>query len=127
MCTACRAELEQMESALMQFRSAMRDPANSVPAPIWQEPTPTAPWYSWPRLVLVAAAMMILVAVPVSWRARERQQAAQAARAAIADSQLLESVDSAISKAIPEPMEPLVSLVSWNSATQEQNQKAQRQ
>jgi hypothetical protein len=45
----------------------------------------------------------------------------------MADSQLLESVDSEISQAVPEPMEPLVTLATWNSSSTEQNQKAQRQ
>jgi hypothetical protein len=47
-----------------------------------------------------------------------RQQeatSAAATAAALADSQLLERVDSAISQGVPEPMEPLVSLVTWNS------------
>jgi anti-sigma factor RsiW len=123
-CPRCSAELEQLEAALTQFRTAMREPAFSVVTPEWREPEASSPWYSWPRLVLAIAALLILVALPLSWRARVRQQAAQAA---LADSQLLESVDSAISQAVPEPMEPLVSMVSWNSSSTDQNQKAPRQ
>ena len=131
-CGECRAELEQLETALSQFRSAMREPAISAPPPMWREPASPAPWFSWPRLVLAVAMLLILVAVPVSWRARThelgvREQAVRelAAQAALADSQLLESVDSAISQAVPEPMEPLVSLVAWNSSSAEKNQNAQ--
>jgi anti-sigma factor RsiW len=123
-CAECGAELAQLETALAQFRAAMREPALSPVPPAWREPAPNSPWYSWTRLVLATAVLLILVAVPVSWRARIREQAAQAA---LADSQLLESVDSAISQAVPEPMEPLVSLVNWNSNSTDQNQKAQRQ
>jgi predicted anti-sigma-YlaC factor YlaD len=125
-CAACRGELAQMESALSQFRTAMRDPANSVPPPDWREPDPSAHWYSWsPRLALIAAALVILVAAPISWRVRLHEQAVRE-QAALADSQLLESVDSEISQAVPEPMEPLVTLATWNSSSAEQNQKAQR-
>ena len=123
-CARCRAELQQLESALTQFRAAMREPAFSVVTPEWREPESDSPWHSWPRLVLAIAALLILVALPLTWRARVREQAAQAA---LADSQLLERVDSAISQAVPEPMAPLVSLVSWNSSSQDQNQKTPRQ
>jgi anti-sigma factor RsiW len=126
-CTACRAELEQLESALSHFRTAMREPADSVAPTAWREPASQTPWHSWPSLLLAVAALLVLVAVPLSWQARERQLAAESAQAALADSQLLESVDSAISKAVPEPMEPLVSMVSWNANSSDQNQKAQPQ
>jgi hypothetical protein len=122
-CAECRGELEQLETALGQFRTAMREPASAAPRPAWRAPE-IAPWFSWPRLVLAGAALLLLVAVPLSWRAHAREQSAQAA---LADSQLLESVDCEISQAVPEPMEPLVSLVSWNSSSADQNQKAQRQ
>lgn len=123
-CEECRAQLEQMETALAQFRTAMRGSSSSAPPPVWQEAPSRDPWYAWPRLVLAAAVLLILVALPVTWRARVRERAAEAA---LADSQLLERVDSAISRAVPEPMEPLVSLVTWNSGTTEKNRKASRQ
>jgi hypothetical protein len=78
---------------------------------------------------LTGAALLVLAAVPVTWRVRIHEQAlrAQAAQIALADSQLLESVDAEISQAVPQPMEPLVSLATWNSSSTEQNQKSQRQ
>jgi hypothetical protein len=123
-CTECHAELEQMESALVQFRTAMRQAGGSAPPPGWREPATGGAWYSWPRLGVAAAALLILVALPVAWRVRTQERAAEAA---LADSQLLERVDSAISRAVPEPMEPLVNLVTWNSGPAEKNQKVQRQ
>lgn len=122
-CHACRAELEQLEAALVQFRASVRESSAVIP-PVWREPDNRAAWLSWPRLVLAAAALLILVALPISWRSRAQERAAEAA---IADSQLLERVDSAISQAVPEPMEPLVSLVTWNSAGAEQNRKVEKQ
>jgi hypothetical protein len=132
-CAECRAELTHMENALSQFRTAMREQASVVPAPAWRQPEPRpAAWFSWTRMVLTATALLVLAAVPVTWRVHVheqalREQADQSARSALADSQLLETVDAEISQAVPQPMEPLVTLATWNSSSTEQNQKAQGQ
>jgi hypothetical protein len=120
-CDECRVELEQLESTLVQFRAAVCD-GSSAPAPAWRQPAPR-PWFPWARMVLAAATLLILVALPVYWSARTRERKAEAARA---DTQLLEQVDSAISRAVPEPMEPLVNLVTWNTGPAEKNQKVER-
>jgi len=124
MCAECRAELGQMEAALSKFRTAMRSTAISAPPPVWQQAPSRNRWYSWPRLVVATMALLILVALPITWRVRVQQRAAETA---LADSQLLERVDSAISQAVPQPMEPLVSLVAWNSGTADRSQKAQKE
>ncbi|HUB83270.1 MAG TPA: hypothetical protein VMB03_30925 [Bryobacteraceae bacterium] len=126
-CAACRGELAQIESTISQFRTAMRDPANLAPAPEWRIPAPFASWFTWPRVVLTATALAALLAMPISWRVRTHEQALreQAVRAAQADAQLLESVDSEISQAVPETMQPLVTLATWNSSSAKQHQKAQ--
>jgi hypothetical protein len=62
--------------------------------------------------------------LPLYWTARSRERAAESARA---DTLLLEQVDSAISRAVPEPMEPLVNLVAWNSSPVENKRKVERQ
>ena len=121
-CGRCRAELEQLETTLAQFGGAVRDWSAAAP-PAWRQPVSLSPRFSWPRMVLAATTLLILVALPVYWSARARQRAAEAARA---DAQLLEQVDSAISRAVPEPMEPLVNLVTWNSSPGEKNQKVER-
>jgi anti-sigma factor RsiW len=118
-CAACRAELGQLENAIAQFRTAMREPASYEPPPAWRQPQPRpAPWFSRPRLALTAAALLVLGALPVTWRVRTHEQALreQAAQSALADSRLLESVDAEISQAVPQPMEPLVTLATWNSS-----------
>jgi len=119
----CRAELEQLETVLVQFRAAVRAAGNSASPPAWREAASRGPWFSWPRLVLGAATLLILVALPIGWRVRVQERAAAAA---LADSQLLERVDSAVSQAVPEPMEPLVNLVAWNAGGVEKNRKEQR-
>jgi anti-sigma factor RsiW len=123
-CGECRSELEQLESTLVQFRGALGEWSGSAAPPAWRQPVSRSLWLSWPRLILAAAALLVLVALPVSWRARVRERAAETERA---DSQLLERVDSAISRAVPEPMEPLVNLVAWNSSPAQKNRKVERQ
>jgi len=114
--------VEKLESTLAQFRMAVRELGRSAPA--WRNAPSRVPRFTWPRLVLATAALLILVAAPIAWNAQERERAAETA---LADSQLLERVDFAISRAVPEPMEPLVTLVTWNASAPERNQKGVKQ
>jgi hypothetical protein len=125
-CDECRAELGQLETALAQFRGAVREWSGSATPPAWRQPAARGPWFSWQRLVMAAAALCVLLVLPVYWSIRARERAEQAA-AARADALLLERVDSAISRAVPEPMEPLVNLVTWNSSPAENAKKLERQ
>src|SRR5208283_5891399 len=72
------------------------------------------------RWALVAAALLVLAAVPVHRNAQERQRQAEIARA---DALLLEQVDAEVSRAVPRPMEPLVKLVSWDFSSTIQNEE----
>lgn len=121
-CDECRAELAQLETTLRQFRGAVREWSGSATPPAWRQPAPRHSWFSWPRLALAAATLCILLALPVYWTIRGRERAEQAA-----DAQLLEQVDSEISRAVPEPMEPLVNLVTWNASPAENKKKLERQ
>jgi hypothetical protein len=124
-CDECRGQLEQLESTLSQFRGAVRDWSGSTTStPDWQQPLSPAAWFSWPRVVLSAVLLFVMVTAPLYWTARQRQRALEAERA---DTQLLEQVDSEISRAVPEPMEPLVNLVTWNSSPAEMKKQAERQ
>jgi len=125
-CDECRTELAQMETTLRQFRGAVREWSDSVVPPAWQPPAYRGPWFTWPRMMLAAATLCILLALPVWWNVRARERAEQAA-AARADAQLLERVDSEISQGVPEPMEPLLNLVTWNSNPAENKRKVERQ
>lgn len=117
-CGECRAQLEQLETTLSQFRGAMR--SVSAPAPVWEQPRGSS-WLSWPRLALAAAMLFLLISAPVFWNMRARQRA----EAARADAQLLEQVNFEISRAVPEPMEPLVNLATWNSNSGDEKRKAE--
>jgi hypothetical protein len=111
-CPRCRGEVSEIEDVLAQFRSSARSVESPIPA--------LAPSHRmmWPRLVAVAAAAALLVAAPVYREHRQRERAARDRQ----DAQLLQQVDAEISRAVPGSMDPLVSLVSWNSASTERNQ-----
>ncbi|MDR3699705.1 MAG: hypothetical protein P4L56_08740 [Candidatus Sulfopaludibacter sp.] len=103
-CGKCRARVTGFEDVLAQFRGAVR--SVSAPVPVWRARRSLV----WPRLVAVAAIALLLL-VPL-YREREARR-----RAAIEqqDTQLLQQVDAGISRAVPDAMDPLVKMVSWNS------------
>ena len=119
-CRECRAQLDELEATLTQFRGAMRSVSGSTLPPAWQPPAP-ASWFSWSRVALAAAVLLLLALIPLYWTARERARAAQAE-----DALLLEHVNSELSRAVPETMEPLVDL-AWNSNSGNDKQRAIRQ
>ena len=123
-CHECRSELDQLEATLLQFRGAVRECSGSAAPMAWRNPGARNVWLSWQRLALAAATLILLVTLPLYWSARERARAAEAARA---DALLLEQVDSAISRAVPAPMEPLVNLATWNSSPLEKKRNAESQ
>src|ERR1039458_3569997 len=129
-CSQCGAELARMEAALALFRGSVRhwsDRQVRVPRPL----APTrrsrgSPARNLPvRWALVAAALLVLAAVPIYRNAQDRQRQAEIARA---DALLLEQVDAEVSRAIPRPMEPLVKLVSWDfSSTDGSDEKTRNE
>jgi hypothetical protein len=122
-CSECGAEVARMEAALGLFRDSVRhwsDGQVRVPRPLTPEPRPQPI-----RWVLVAAALLVLAAVPIYRNAQDRQRQAEIARA---DALLLEQVDAEVSRAIPRPMEPLVKLVSWDfSSTDGSDEKTRNE
>lgn len=113
-CPECAARLAGVESAIALFRASVRNsgelcgpPRLSLPSNAWS--VRSSRWAS------VAAALLLLAAIPVYRNSRDRRRQAEMARA---DAALLEQVDAGISRAVPAPMEPLVKLVSWNSGSE---------
>jgi hypothetical protein len=129
-CPACGAELARLEGSLELFRGSVRhwsDLQVRVPRPL----TPTRGSRGYParplpvRWALIAAALLVLAAVPIYRNAQERQRQAEIART---DALLLEQVDAEVSRAVPRPMEPLVKLVSWDfSSTDGSNEKTRNE
>src|ERR1035441_8425748 len=108
-CSECGAEVARMEAALGLFRDSVRhwsDGQVRVPRPLTPEPRPQPI-----RWVLVAAALLVLAAVPIYRNAQDRQRQAEIARA---DALLLGQVDAEVSRPVRRPMEPLVKRVSWD-------------
>jgi hypothetical protein len=128
-CSECGAELARMEAALGLFRGSVRhwsggQSRSEPPAMGSILAARRGPRIQPMRWVLVAAALLVLAAVPIYRNAQEKQRRAEIARA---DSLLLEQVDAEVSRAVPRPMEPLAKLVSWDfSATdgRDENRRA---
>lgn len=107
-CAACRSEVAGFEQVLQGFRrSAVGLPVGSVHA----RQTRSA----WPRWVTAAAAIALLAMAPVYRQQQERKRAALEQQ----DAQLLQEVDAEISRAVPDAMDPLVRMVSWNSGEEQ--------
>ena len=107
-CAECRIEVAAMEAALLEFRASAHElAAGQTPVVRVAEPRP---W--WPQLALAATAVALLLAIP-AWQRAERERVA---KQEAADTALLRQVDAEVSRAVPGPMEPLVSLVSWDGS-----------
>ena len=118
-CEECSARLDHLESALAEFRGSAHDwsAAQSASAPhiAWRTPAR----HLARRWILAAACLVILVSASTYWQ--HSQQQARAAEMARADA-LLEQVDTGISRAVPQTMEPLINLVTWGSGPTDESQ-----
>jgi len=115
-CGECRRQIEALAGTLLEFREAARDYAACCePRPVLRAATPRRPLLA----VAWAVAAGLAVAAVVFPVYRDRRQ--KAAADALADAALLKQVDAELSRAVPEPMEPLVSLVSSGSPAQGEN------
>jgi hypothetical protein len=113
-CEVCHAELAQMGQSLTQFRGAVRD---------WSEqqytreatlaPVNAFRHFRWAWVVMAAG---VVISTSVLWRGNQ-----PAAGAPVADAALLAQVDQQVSRAVPSPMEPLMSLVLWDGNSQADN------
>jgi hypothetical protein len=108
-CPHCREQATRLESTLAEFRTGVRQwSARQTPA-ILSSYRPSRAWF--PARWIMVAAMLLLVAGSTYWQLARRRAEDRARQ----DALLLEQVDSGISRAVPEPMEPLVKLVSWGT------------
>ena len=118
-CDECSARLDHMESTLAEFRGSAYgwSAAQSVSAPriAWRPPV----HHTAQRWVLAVASMFILVSASAYWHSRQQTRAAEMARA----DALLVQVDTEISRAVPQTMEPLVDLVTWGPGPTDESQK----
>ncbi|HKE29687.1 MAG TPA: hypothetical protein VKB88_45370 [Bryobacteraceae bacterium] len=117
-CAECRRAVERIETTLEQFRASAQAWSESQPQgqpPAGLAARVEAPaslfWIAPARWAAVATAVLALAALPV-YRNYRRNQAADRARA---DALLLEEVCADLSRPAPEPLEPLIDLVSQST------------
>ena len=110
-CAACGAEVAQLETALGAFRGTVRNWSDGERAAAAQ-PVRARRVQQWTRWAMAAAALATAAAIPVYLEVRHQRQV----ELAKADAALMEQVDTAVSRAIAAPMEPLVKLVAWNDS-----------
>jgi hypothetical protein len=119
-CAGCRAELARRESMIADFRDAAhewtrRQPL-AVPPPVWAADAGSHRRRFAPMRWAAVAVAALLAAVPLYNDYSQRQAAARAS----ANAQLLEAVSADISRSAPEPLEPLVKLVSQSTTGETQ-------
>jgi hypothetical protein len=119
-CDECGAKTTRLQSALTGFReSALAWAASQQPAIV---PAAAPRWWQLrPQWLLVAATLVLMTAVPAyrTYSAHLNAAREQALLDVAEDSALLRQVDTEISRAVPQPMEPLVTLVAWNTDANE--------
>ena len=104
-CPECRAEVAGLENAVLWFRGSVRAWSDTSVPTANRSRGSLSRWR--PQWALIAATLAILAGVPI-YRNVERQREAEQARA---DALLWEQVDAGLSRPVPAPMEPLLSLV----------------
>jgi len=115
-CAECSRKVARLGLALTGFRDATRQWSDrqplSRPPSGWVADTATGRrWMTPLRWVAVAATAVLLAGLPVYRDCSQRQAEAQAK----ANAQLLEDVSTDISRSAPEPLEPLMKLVSQST------------
>jgi maltooligosyltrehalose synthase len=118
-CAECREAMGRMEAALQQFRASARvwsesHPLSRPPGDLASRAERSAArnrWTAPARWAAVATAALALTALPV-YRNYSRRHAAAQARA---DALLLEQVRADLSRPAPEPLEPLIDLISQST------------
>jgi len=119
-CDECSAELARAGAVLQMFRGSVRrfsEAHSGGPAQRgWAAGPPRRGFRLRPAGLAWAAAVLMIVAIPLYRGLQPRDVGRQQPRAepALADALLLEQVDAELSRTVPQPMEPLMRLVSWD-------------
>jgi len=115
-CPECSAEVVRLEATLQLFRGSVRRLSEQqrgiAPQTLRQALPARSPTVWRLRWALAVAALLIAVAIPLYKGAKNEQRQREMAKA---DAALLEQIDAEVSRAVPAPMEPLISLVAWDS------------
>lgn len=108
-CVECAAEIERIQAPLALFRGAVREWSADE-----QNRPGAIPARSWPgalllRFTATVAVLVVLIAIGIGGRNR------RAARIEAEDDALLGRVQTAVSRSVPAPMEPLYNLMAEES------------
>jgi hypothetical protein len=114
-CSVCRVEVVTMNESLLGFRDAVlnwtHSQTKSAPRLAFAA-TPTTPRRTL-RWSLAAAAVALVMTIPIYRKEVERQRLIQEAE----DTRLLEQIDLQLSRVVPAPMESLVTLLPNETST----------
>jgi hypothetical protein len=114
-CPQCAAESARLKTLLAEFRSSViarsaLEKGAGVPER-WALLEHRRRFAGGvPRWKLAAAALAIVVIVPICKHSSDRRREAEAFKA---DVQLWEAVNAQVSRSVPTPLEPLMKLVAW--------------
>jgi len=112
-CADCRGEISRLQETLSDFRASVREWSHreSAAAPLPVRRASGVLVASRLRWALIAAAMVMLAAIPI-YRANRHQPKLESS---VDDAVLLEEIDESVSRSVPAPMERLTPLVSEGS------------
>jgi hypothetical protein len=120
-CDVCRQEIARREEPLALFREAVHAVSDQRPprAIVWSTP------HRWHMPILrwaagAALAALMLTAPVMYWNKQTQLREAERARQ---DTALLESVNSELSRSVPQSLEPLDKLVAWSPTATESESK----
>ena len=115
-CSLCQAELNQFEISLKEFRSSVRQWSEgqlSAYFPLQVKRNPARPW-----MVGLGWAMAIIILCLFVGRLSDRSgPQLQTAATTAADAALLTQIDYEVSRTVPDSMQPLTQLVSWDASS----------
>jgi hypothetical protein len=113
-CSECRVELERFETAVKEFRSAIRhriDGHVAVHASLPRPLRPAAAGVSTWRWAMIATAIVALV-IPFFMSPHEPQDTPeQASFTGSSPDMIMDAVNRHLSRRLPAPMEPIMSLI----------------
>jgi predicted anti-sigma-YlaC factor YlaD len=131
-CPVCRSQVESFQAALTGFGASMRawSETQYVAAEASVKARSSVRPVALRGSVYAAAALaaLCLVAVLVMFHGvLLRQGAPVDTRSSLTDAVLLRQIDTEVSQTVPDAMEPLTELVSWDSPAEEGSQSKQTQ
>jgi hypothetical protein len=114
-CPSCRAELDRTGQTLAAFRQSARQWGERELAAgvsdVWRIER-ARPWITFRSLRWLCAVALVFLLTGVS--VVRRGHRSEAVDSAAEDAMLLKQIDADVSQSVPDSMQPLVKLVSWN-------------